>query len=144
MTNEFPIKRIALFGSTGSVGTQALEVIAAHPDKFCAEILTARANDELLIEQALKFKPNIVVIGDERKYGNVKNALASSDIKVFAGDKALEEVAAMDCYDLMLAAIVGYAGLRPTLQAITNGKTVALANKETMVVAGDIIMEKAV
>lgn len=144
MTNEFPIKRIALFGSTGSVGTQALEVIAAHPDKFCAEILTARTNDELLIEQALKFKPNIVVIGEERKYANVKNALASSDIKVFAGDKALEEVAAMDCYDLMLAAIVGYAGLRPTLQAITNGKTVALANKETMVVAGDIIMEKAV
>ena len=114
MSSTQPIKRIAIFGSTGSIGTQALEVIAANADKFSAEILTAHNNDELLIEQALKFNPNVVVIGDEKKYISVKEALASTDVKVFAGEKALEEVAAMDCYDLMLAAIVGYAGLRPT------------------------------
>ncbi|MEO6613145.1 MAG: 1-deoxy-D-xylulose-5-phosphate reductoisomerase [Chitinophagaceae bacterium] len=138
------IKRIAIFGSTGSIGTQALEVIASNPDKFSAEVLTAHNNDELLVQQALKFNPNVVVIGDEKKYTKVKEALAGTDVKVFAGEKALEEVAAMDCYDLMLAAIVGYAGLRPTLQAINNGKAIALANKETLVVAGDIIMRKAV
>ena len=137
-------KRIAIFGSTGSIGTQALEVIAANPDKFSVEILTAHTNDELLIQQALKFKPNIVVIGDEKKYAKVKESLATSDIKVFAGEKSLDEVAAMDCFDLMLAAIVGYAGLRPTLKAIGNGKAIALANKETLVVAGDIMMKKAV
>ncbi len=137
-------KRIAIFGSTGSIGTQALDVIASNPDKFSAEILTAHSNDELLIQQALKFTPHIVVIGDEKKYPNVKDALASTDIKVFTGEKALEEVAAMDCYDFMLAAIVGYAGLKPTLQAIGNGKAVALANKETLVVAGDIVMKRAV
>ena len=137
-------KRIAIFGSTGSVGTQALEVIAANPSLFSAEILTAHNNDELLVQQALKFNPNIVVIGDEKKYNKVKEALSSTDIKVFAGEKALEETAAMDCYDLMLAAIVGYAGLRPTLKAINSGKAIALANKETLVVAGDIIMRKAV
>ena len=144
MSSEQPIKRIAVFGSTGSIGTQTLEVIAANPDRFSAEVLTAQTNDELLVEQALKFNPNIVVIGDERKYAAVKQALSSTDIKVFTGEKALEEVAAMDCYDLMLAAIVGYAGLRPTLNAISNGKAIALANKETLVVAGDIIMRKAV
>lgn len=137
-------KRIALFGSTGSIGTQALEVIAANPDKFTAEVLTAHSNDELLIEQAIKFQPNIVVIGDDRKYGKVKSALANTDIKVFAGEQALEEVAAMDVYDMMLAAIVGFAGLRPTLRAVENGKAIALANKETLVVAGDIVMQKAV
>jgi len=137
-------KRIAIFGSTGSIGTQALDVIAANPDKFSAEVLTAQTNDELLVEQALKFNPNVVVIGDERKYANVKQALASTDIKVFTGEKAMEEVAAMDCYDLMLAAIFGHAELKPTLNAITNGKAIALANKETLVVAGDIIMRKAV
>ncbi len=94
----------------------------ANPDKFSAEVLTAQNNEELLIQQALKFNPNIVVIGDEKKYLKVKEALSSTDIKVFAGEKALEEVAAMDCYDLMLAAIVGYAGLKPTLKAIGNGK----------------------
>jgi 1-deoxy-D-xylulose-5-phosphate reductoisomerase len=138
------IRRIAIFGSTGSIGTQALEVIAANPGKFSAEILTAHGNEELLIEQALKFNPNIVVIGDERKYLKVKEALASTSIKVFAGEKSLEEVAGMDCYDLMLAGIVGYAGLRPTLKAISIGKAVALANKETLVVAGDIVMKTAV
>ncbi len=144
MNKEIPIKRIAIFGSTGSIGTQALDVIAANPDKFSAEVLTAQSNDDLLIRQALDFNPNVVVIGDEKKYSRVKEALASTDIKVFAGEKALEEVASMDCYDLMLAAIVGYAGLKPTLNAIYAGKAIALANKETLVVAGDIIMQKAV
>lgn len=136
-------KRIAIFGSTGSIGTQALQVIAANADKFTAEILTAHTNETLLIKQALQFNPNIVVIADDSKYAKVKEALASTPIKVFAGEKALEEVAAMNCYDLMLAAIVGYAGLKPTLQALDNGKPVALANKETLVVAGDIVMQKA-
>ncbi len=137
-------KRIAIFGSTGSIGTQALDVIAANPDKFSAEVLTAHHNDELLVQQALKFNPNIVVIGDEKKYAAVKQALSNTDVKVFAGEKALEEVAAMDCYDMMLAAIVGYAGLKPTLNAIDNGKMIGLANKETLVVAGDIVMQRAV
>lgn len=136
-------KRIALFGSTGSIGTQALDVIAANRDLFSAEILTAQTNDTLLIKQALEFNPNIVVIGDENKYTIVKEALAGTDTKVFAGEKALEEVAALDCYDMMLAGIVGYAGLRPTLQAVNMGKAIALANKETLVVAGDIVMKRA-
>ena len=136
-------KRIAIFGSTGSIGTQALDVIAANRDLFSAEVLTAQTNDTLLIKQALEFHPNMVVIGDEKKYTVVKEALAGTDIKVFAGEKALEEVAALDCYDMMLAGIVGYAGLRPTLQAVNMGKAVALANKETLVVAGDIVMQRA-
>jgi len=136
-------KRIALFGSTGSIGKQALEVIAANTDKFSVEILTAQTNDVLLVQQALQFNPNCVVIADERKYVTVKEALAHTHIKVFAGEKALEEVAAMNCYDMMLAAIVGYAGLKPTLTAIQHNKAIALANKETLVVAGDIIMQEA-
>jgi 1-deoxy-D-xylulose-5-phosphate reductoisomerase len=128
-------KRIAIFGSTGSVGVQALEVIAANPELFSADVLTAQQNDELLIKQALKFIPDIVVIGDESKYQRVKQALAAQPIKVFAGEKALLEVAAMDSYDVMMAAIVGFAGLMPTLTAIGQGKTIALANKETLVVA---------
>ncbi len=136
-------KRIAIFGSTGSIGTQALQVIEANPEKFEAEILTAQNNDALLIEQALKFRPNAVVIGDEKKYEAVKNALGSTDIKVFAGENALEEVADFDTYDMMLAGIVGFAGLKPTLKAVENGKAIALANKETLVVAGDIVMQKA-
>ena len=136
-------KRIAVFGSTGSIGTQALDVIRANKELFSAEILTAQTNDTLLIQQALEFNPNIVVIGDDKKYLVVKEALAETNVKVFAGEKALEEVAAMDCYDMMLAGIVGYAGLRPTLQAVQMGKAVALANKETLVVAGDIVMQKA-
>ncbi len=136
-------KRIAIFGSTGSIGTQALDVIAANPDLFTAEILTAQTNDELLIKQALQFNPNVVVIGDERKYNNVKEALKDTTVKVFGGEDAIEEAASIDCYDMMLAAIVGYAGLKPTLRAIELGKSIALANKETLVVAGDIIMQKA-
>ena len=144
MSNSFPHRRIAIFGSTGSIGCQALEVIAANPDKFSAEILTAQSNDELLIKQALQFNPNIVVIGDDKKYLIVKEALSRTDVKVFAGEQALEEVAGMDCYDMMLAAIVGFAGLRPTLCALESGKAIALANKETLVVAGDIVMQKAI
>jgi 1-deoxy-D-xylulose-5-phosphate reductoisomerase len=138
-----PKKRIAVFGSTGSIGRQALEVIHANPSVFVAEVLTAQTNDELLIRQALQFLPNIVVIGDEKRHSRVKDALAGKPIKVFAGEKALEEVACMDVYDMMLAAIVGFAGLKPTLCAIELGKAVALANKETLVVAGDIVMKKA-
>jgi 1-deoxy-D-xylulose-5-phosphate reductoisomerase len=137
-------KRIAIFGSTGSIGTQALEVIRAHPHLFEAEILTAQTNDELLIAQAMEFKPNAVVIGDGSKFNKVKEALSSTDIKVFSGEAALEEVADFDTYDIMLAAIVGFAGLKPTLRAVGKGKLIALANKETLVVAGDIVMQKAV
>jgi 1-deoxy-D-xylulose-5-phosphate reductoisomerase len=137
-------KRIAIFGSTGSIGTQALDVIAAHPNLFEAEILTAHHNDELLVKQALQFKPNVVVIGDESRYNKVKQALAATDTKVFAGEAAIEEAAGMDCYDMMLAAIVGFAGLKPTMKALDMGKPVGLANKETLVVAGDLVMQKAV
>ena len=136
-------KRIALFGSTGSIGTQALEVISANPELFEVEILTAQNNDALLIEQALKFRPNAVVIGDENKYEVVKSALSSTDIKVFAGEDALVEAADFDTYDMMLAGIVGFAGLKPTLKAVEKGKAIALANKETLVVAGEIVMQKA-
>ena len=138
------VKRIGIFGSTGSIGTQALEVIESNPDKFKVEILTANSNETLLVEQAIKFDPNIVVIADETKYDKVKNALSNTGVKVFGGKDALEEVALMDCYDLMLAAIVGFAGLKPTLNAIASKKAVALANKETLVVAGDIVMQNAV
>ncbi len=137
-------KRIAIFGSTGSIGTQALEVIEAHPDLFEVEILTAHTNDKLLVEQALKFRPNAVVIVDEKKYEIIKKALESTDIKVFGGENALDEVADFDTYDMMLAAIVGFAGLKPTLKAIEKGKAIALANKETLVVAGDLVMQLAV
>src|ERR1041385_8736131 len=100
-------KRIAIFGSTGSIGKQALDVIAAHPDKFSVEILTAHTNDELLIKQALQFKPKIVVIADEKKFDKVTSALANTNIKVFTGEDALDEAASLDSYDVMLAAIVG-------------------------------------
>ena len=136
-------KRIAIFGSTGSIGKQTLEVIAAHPDLFVAEVLTAHSNESLLIEQALQFVPNIVVIGEIGKYAIVKKALEGKPIKVFAGEEALEQVAAMDCYDFMMAGIVGFAGLTPTLTAVEKGKAVGLANKETLVVAGDIVMRTA-
>jgi len=136
-------KRIAIFGSTGSIGKQTLEVIAAHPELFVAEILTAHSNESLLIEQALLFQPNMVVIVDVTKYVTVKKALEGKPIKVFAGEEALEQVAAMDCYDFMMAGIVGFAGLKPTLTAVEKGKAVGLANKETLVVAGDIVMRKA-
>ncbi len=143
MPEEYAKKRIAIFGSTGSIGTQALDVIRAHKDIFEVEILTAQSNDERLISQALEFLPNAVVIGEEEKYDNVKTALSKTDIKVFCGEEALEEVADFDTYDVMLAAIVGFAGLKPTLKAVHKGKIIALANKETLVVAGDIVMQTA-
>ncbi|MFN5375582.1 MAG: 1-deoxy-D-xylulose-5-phosphate reductoisomerase, partial [Chitinophagaceae bacterium] len=136
-------KRIGVFGSTGSIGKQTLEVIRANPNLFTATILTAQSNAELLIEQALEFKPRAVVIGDQRKYEQVKEALSGTGIKVLAGDEALEEAAAMDCFDMMMAGIVGFAGLKPTLKAVETGKHIALANKETLVVAGDVVMSKA-
>ena len=136
-------KRIAVFGSTGSIGTQALDVIRKHSEMFEVEILTAQSNDDLLIAQALEFLPNAVVIGDEKKYEKVKSALGSKNIKVFCGEDALEEAANFDTYDIMLAAIVGFAGLKPTLKAVSKGKMIALANKETLVVAGDIVMQTA-
>ena len=142
-TQVTPKKRIALFGSTGSIGTQALDVIRCNPDRFEASILTAQHNDELLVQQAIEFNPHTVVIGDANRYQKVKDALAGKSIQVLAGEKALEEAASHDGYDMMLAAIVGYAGLRPTLCAIENGKAIGLANKETLVVAGDIVMQKA-
>ncbi len=143
MASAIEKRRIAVFGSTGSIGTQALEVIRTYRDLMEVEILTAQTNDELLIAQALEFLPNAVVIGDEKKYEKVKEALSSKGIKVFSGEKALEEVADFDTYDLMIAAIVGFAGLKPTLKAVSKGKIIALANKETLVVAGDIVMQTA-
>lgn len=136
-------RRIAIFGSTGSIGTQAIEVMNSHPDLFSLEVLSAHSNADLLIEQALKQQPNIVIVTDESKYEKVKAALSSSDIKVYAGEKALVEVAASDTYDVLLAGIVGYAGLSSTLAAVEQGKTIALANKETLVVAGDIVTARA-
>ncbi|CAL1517024.1 1-deoxy-D-xylulose-5-phosphate reductoisomerase [Chitinophaga sp. MM2321] len=136
-------RKIAIFGSTGSVGIQALEVIATHPERFSVEVLTAQNNATLLIEQALKFKPNAVVIGNEDKYKQVKDVLFDKGIKVFAGAKAMVEVASWSTIDMVLAAITGFAGLAPTLSAIEQGTPVALANKETLVVAGDIVMATA-
>jgi len=136
-------RRIAIFGSTGSIGKQTLEIIDENPELFSAEILTASTNADLLIEQALQYDPNIVVIADESQFSAVQTALMNTNTKVFAGDQALVDVAGMDCYDLMIAAIVGFAGLKPTLKAIETGKPVGLANKETLVVAGDIVMRTA-
>jgi 1-deoxy-D-xylulose-5-phosphate reductoisomerase len=136
-------KNIAIFGSTGSIGTQALDVIRANPDKFTAEVLTANGNADLLIKQAIAFNPNTVVIADESKYNYVKESLQAYDIKVFAGNKAIAQVAQMESIDVVLAAIVGYAGLESTISAIKAGKQIALANKETLVVAGEIVTQLA-
>lgn len=132
-------RRIAIYGSTGSIGTQSIDVIQKYPELFSIEVLTAFNNADLLIEQALLVQPNVVVIGNETHYEKVKSALSSSDIKVYTGIKALIEVAASDMYDVMLAAIVGYAGLASTIAAIEQGKVIALANKETLVVAGELV-----
>ena len=137
------MKRLAILGSTGSVGTQALEVVAAHPDLFEVEVLSAHSNATLLIEQARKFKPNAVVITDENKYKEVKEALLMLPIKVFAGQKSLMEVVKWDTVDTVLGAIVGFAGLHSILAAIDGGKRIALANKETLVVAGELVMQRA-
>ncbi len=130
-------------GSTGSIGTQALEVIAHQTDQFEIEVLTAENNADLLIEQAVKYLPNVVVIGNEDLYPKVKAALVSFPIKVYTGKKALEQVVEMDTVDMVLTALVGYAGLKPTMAAINAGKTIALANKETLVVAGALVTAAA-
>jgi len=132
-------KHIAILGSTGSIGTQSLEVIDAHPDRFVVEVLTANNNSDLLISQAKKYKPNVVVITNESKYKEVNNALFDLGIKVFSGLNSLEEVVENENIDVVLTALVGYSGLKPTIRAIKSSKNIALANKETLVVAGDLI-----
>ncbi len=136
-------KRIAILGSTGSIGTQALEVIAAHPEQFQAEVLMAQSNADLLIEQSAAFRPNVVVIGNEDLYDKVFAALDPLDIKVYTGQKSLGSVVEMETVDLVLTALVGYAGLQPTIRALEARKPVALANKETLVVAGELITRLA-
>jgi 1-deoxy-D-xylulose-5-phosphate reductoisomerase len=140
---NFPHKRIAILGSTGSIGTQALEVIAANPDKFSVEVLTARHNAELLIVQSRQFRPKQVVITSPENLTKVKSALQDLDIQVFGSEDALAEVVQNDSIDLVLTAVVGYCGLLPTIKAIEAGKDIALANKETLVVAGELIMALA-
>jgi 1-deoxy-D-xylulose-5-phosphate reductoisomerase len=132
-------KHIAILGSTGSIGTQALDVIRANADAFTIEVLTGNGNADLLIKQAIEFNPNTIVIADESKYQYVKSALYKYDIKVFAGNKAIAEVVQMESIDMVLTAIVGFAGLESTFSAIKAGKQIALANKETLVVAGDLV-----
>jgi len=136
-------KNIAILGSTGSIGTQALEVVAAHPEAFQVEVLTAQNNAELLVDQAKRFKPNAVVIVNEEYYPFVKAQLINDEVKVYAGENALSSVVQMDTVDLVLTALVGYSGLRPTIKAIEASKTIALANKETLVVAGELITKLA-
>ena len=136
-------RRVVILGSTGSIGRQALEVISANPELFQVEVLTAQNNASLLIEQAIKFNPNAVVIANEDYYQEVKNSLASFPIKVFAGENALVSIVEMESIDLVLTALVGFSGLKPTIRAIQSGKTIALANKETLVVAGGLITSLA-
>ncbi len=137
------MKNIAILGSTGSIGTQALEVVRQFPDLFQVEVLTAHSNADLLIRQAKEFQPNVVVIGKESEYEYVKSALWDDDVKVYAGADALNDVARMDCVDVVLSAIVGVAGLAPVYRAIEMGKQIALANKETLVVAGELMTKAA-
>lgn len=137
------MKRIAILGSTGSIGTQALNVIRRHKDMFSVEVLCAGSNADLLIRQALEFEPNAVVIADRQKYQQVFDALNPKDIKVFAGAESMADLMEMDTIDMVLASIVGFAGLKPTMRAIEYHKPIALANKETMVVAGRIVTEAA-
>jgi 1-deoxy-D-xylulose-5-phosphate reductoisomerase len=136
-------KGIAILGSTGSIGTQALEVIENYPDHFDLQVLTAHNNAELLIEQAKKYKPNSVVIGNEAAYEQVKQALWNEDIKVFTGEESLSQIVTGADIHVVLTALVGYAGLKPTLAAIGAKKTIALANKETLVVAGELVTQLA-
>lgn len=136
-------KHIAILGSTGSIGTQALEVVSDNQDYFEVEVLTAGSNASLLIKQAMEFRPNVVVIGRDDKYEEVFEALDSLGIKVYSGDSALASVVEMDSIDIVLTALVGYVGLRPTLRAIEAGKNIALANKETLVVAGELVTNLA-
>lgn len=137
-------RRIAILGSTGSIGKQALDVISQHSKVLTAEVLTANTQADELIKQALLFKPNCVVIGDKNLYPQVKNALAETETKVFAGSESLDDVVQMDCVDMVLTAVVGFAGLSPTIKAIESGKTIALSNKETLVVGGEYISRLAI
>lgn len=132
-------RHLAILGSTGSIGTQALDVVEANPEIFTVEVLTAQNNADLLIEQAIKFKPNTVVISNENLYYKVFSALDAHDIKVYAGEKALASVVQMESVNMVLTALVGYVGLIPTIAAIKAGKHIALANKETLVVAGELV-----
>jgi len=136
-------KRIALLGSTGSIGTQALEVIRGNPDRFSVEVLTAQTSLDLLVAQAVEFLPNAVVIGDEKHDEEIRKALAPYPVKVFSGPASIAQIVESESIDLVLNALVGFAGLEPTLRAIRAGKDIALANKETLVVAGDLVMKEA-
>ncbi|TNE55738.1 MAG: 1-deoxy-D-xylulose-5-phosphate reductoisomerase [Bacteroidetes bacterium] len=142
-TDKSSKKGLAILGSTGSIGTQALEVISRYPDYFDLQVITAQKNASLLVEQAKKYKPNCVVIGDESAYERVREELWKEDIQVYAGIDALSQVVTYQEVDTVLTALVGYAGLRPTIEAIKAGKTIALANKETLVVAGELIRDLA-
>ncbi len=136
-------KRIAILGSTGSIGTQALEVISSHLDKFEVEVLSALNNADLLIEQSIRYLPNMVVIGNDLHYQRVKAALETYPIKVYCGTEAIAQVVGSETVDMVLTAMVGFSGLKPTIEDIRAGKDIALANKETLVVAGELIMKEA-
>lgn len=136
-------RRIAILGSTGSIGTQTLDVISRHPDLFETELLTANNNSDLLIEQALRFRPNHVVICNEERYDTVSEALKNTDVKVFAGMESVKSLVQSENIDMVVAAMVGFSGLEPTLSAIRKGKAVALANKETLVAAGALVTRLA-
>ncbi|MDR2848378.1 MAG: 1-deoxy-D-xylulose-5-phosphate reductoisomerase, partial [Bacteroidales bacterium] len=135
-------KKIAVLGSTGSIGTQTLEVIAAHPDVFEVETLTANNSVDELTAQAIRFQPNVVVIGNKAHYARLKEALAAYPVKVFAGYEAIGQAAALPSVDMVVTAMTGFSGLLPTVQAIEAGKAIALANKETLVVAGELVTER--
>jgi 1-deoxy-D-xylulose-5-phosphate reductoisomerase len=143
VSDATPTRGVAILGSTGSIGTQALDVIREQRDRLHVEVLTAHRNADLLIQQALEFEPNTVVIGDTTRLGEVKDALWDHGIKVYGGAEALEQVVEMEGISVVLTALVGAAGLRPTLRAIRAKKTIALANKETLVVAGALVMKEA-
>jgi len=137
------MKKIAILGSTGSIGTQALEVINNNKDKFDLEVLTANENADLLIEQSIKYLPNSIVIANDKKYEYVSEALKKYPVKVFSGYNSISQIVELDNIDIVLTALVGFSGLIPTIKAIESGKHIALANKETLVVAGDIINKLA-
>ncbi len=143
MSVQQKIRRIAILGSTGSIGRQTLDVIDMNPDKFIAEVLVTNSNAELLIEQSLKFNPNTVIIADTEQYYRVKDALKNTDIKVYAGERSVTDIVESSAIDIVLIALVGFSGLNPTLNAIKNKKNIALATKEAMVVAGNLLTKEA-
>jgi len=142
-TQDTPARHIAILGSTGSIGTQALEVVREHPGRFIVEVLTAGRNADLLIAQAHEFKPNAVAIADLAQLEKVKTALEPADIKVYGGNESIAQLVEMEAIDIVLTALVGFAGLAPTMRAIEAGKHIAIANKETLVVAGEIVTRVA-